>query len=435
MYFNQRTHTCGELRENHISQKVVLNGWVDNRRDLGGLIFDDVRDRYGITQVVFEPTFNQEAHNTARDLRNEFVISVEGVVRKRPPETDNPNLATGHVDVMVDKLVILNEAKPSPIPIKDKIDTSEDVRLKYRYLDLRRSSLQKNLIMRHKMYQLARKFFDENNFIEIETPVLMKSTPEGARDYLVPSRLHKGKFYALPQSPQTYKQILMVSGFDRYFQIVKCFRDEDLRADRQPEFTQIDVEMSFADQQQIFEIVEKLMKILFKKFWDKELLLPLPKLTFDEAMEKYGSDKPDLRFDLQMKTLNDVFITTGFKVFQDQIKNNGIITGLVAPGCGDYTRNQLDVITDFVKKLGAGGLIWMRVKDNDLEAPIAKYLTDEERRNIINSLSAKPGDLLFILSGSRYKTLLIMGSLRLEMARRLELLRNDSEPALLWVTD
>ncbi|MGE5846702.1 MAG: aspartate--tRNA ligase [Ignavibacteria bacterium] len=435
MYFNQRTHTCGELRENHISQKVVLNGWVDNRRDLGGLIFVDIRDRYGITQVVFEPTFNQEAHNTARDLRNEFVISVEGVVRKRPPETDNPNLETGHVDVMVDKLVILNEAKPSPIPIKDKIETSEDVRLKYRYLDLRRSSLQRNLLMRHKMYQLVRKFFDENNFVEIETPVLMKSTPEGARDYLVPSRLHKGKFYALPQSPQTYKQILMVSGFDRYFQIVKCFRDEDLRADRQPEFTQIDVEMSFADQQQIFELVEKLMKILFKKIWNKELLLPLPKLTFDEAMEKYGSDKPDLRFDLQMKTLNDIFITTNFKVFQDQIKNNGIITGLVAPGCGDYTRNQLDVITDFVKKLGAGGLIWMRVKDNDLEAPIAKYLTDEEKRNIVNSLSAKPGDLLFILSGSRNKTLSIMGILRLEIARRLELIRNDSEPALLWVTD
>ncbi|HVO75732.1 MAG TPA: aspartate--tRNA ligase [Ignavibacteriaceae bacterium] len=435
MYFNQRTHTCGELRENHIGQKVVLNGWVDNRRDLGGLIFVDVRDRYGITQVVFEPGFNPEAHNSAKELRSEFVISVEGTVRKRPPETDNPNLATGHVDVMVDKLVILNEAKPTPIPIKDKIDTSEDIRLKYRYLDLRRTSLQKNLLMRHRMYQLVRKFFDENNFIEIETPVLMKSTPEGARDYLVPSRLHKGKFYALPQSPQTYKQILMVSGFDRYFQIVKCFRDEDLRADRQPEFTQIDVEMSFIDQHQIFEIVEKLMKILFKEIWNKELPLPLPILTFDEAMEKYGSDKPDLRFDLQMKTLNHVFHATSFKVFQDQIKNNGIITGLVAPKCGDYTRNQLDVITDFVKKLGAGGLIWMRVKENDLEAPISKYLTEEEKKNIIASLSAKPGDLLFILSGSKNKTLTIMGNLRLEMARRLDLIKGDSQPALLWVTD
>jgi len=435
MHFNPRTHTCGELRENHIGKKVVLNGWVDNRRDLGGLIFVDIRDRYGITQVVFEPGFNEEAHNSAKDLRNEFVISVEGTVRRRPPETDNPNLATGHVDVMINKLVILNEAKPSPIPIKDKIDTSEDVRLKYRYLDLRRSSLQKNLLMRHRMYQMVRKFFDENNFIELETPVLMKSTPEGARDYLVPSRLHKGKFYALPQSPQTYKQILMVSGFDRYFQIVKCFRDEDLRADRQPEFTQIDVEMSFVDQQQIFELVEKLMQILFKEIWNRELSLPLPKLTFDEAMEKYGSDKPDLRFNLQMKTLNEVFISTGFKVFQDQIKNNGTITGLVAPRCGDYTRNQLDVITDFVKKLGAGGLIWMRVKENDLEAPIAKYLTDEEKENLVRSLGAKAGDLLFILSGSKIKTLSIMGNLRLEMARRLELLKDNLKPALLWVTD
>jgi len=435
MHFNPRTHTCGELRENHIGKIVVLNGWVDNRRDLGGLIFVDIRDRYGITQVVFEPGFNEEAHNSAKDLRNEFVISVEGTVRRRPPETDNPNLATGHVDVMINKLVILNEAKPSPIPIKDKIDTSEDVRLKYRYLDLRRSSLQKNLLMRHRMYQMVRKFFDENNFIELETPVLMKSTPEGARDYLVPSRLHKGKFYALPQSPQTYKQILMVSGFDRYFQIVKCFRDEDLRADRQPEFTQIDVEMSFVDQQQIFELVEKLMQILFKEIWNRELSLPLPKLTFDEAMEKYGSDKPDLRFNLQMKTLNEVFISTGFKVFQDQIKNNGTITGLVAPRCGDYTRNQLDVITDFVKKLGAGGLIWMRVKENDLEAPIAKYLTDEEKENLVRSLGAKAGDLLFILSGSKIKTLSIMGNLRLEMARRLELLKDNLKPALLWVTD
>jgi aspartyl-tRNA synthetase len=435
MHFNPRTHTCGELRENNIGQKVVLNGWVDNRRDLGGLIFIDIRDRYGITQVVFEPGFNEEAHNSAKGLRNEFVVSVEGIVRKRPPETDNPNLATGHVDVMVNKLVILNEAKPSPIPIKDKIDTSEDVRLKYRYLDLRRSSLQRNLLMRHRMYQVVRKFFDENNFVEIETPVLMKSTPEGARDYLVPSRLHKGKFYALPQSPQIYKQILMVSGFDRYFQIVKCFRDEDLRADRQPEFTQVDVEMSFVDQQHIFELVEQLMKTLFKEIWNKELSLPLLRLTFNEAMEKYGSDKPDLRFNLQIKTLNHVFVSTEFKVFKDQIKNNGIITGLVAPGCGDYTRNQLDVITDFVKKLGAGGLIWLRVKDNDLEAPIAKYLTAEEKTKLVESLSAKTGDLLFILSGAKIKTLSIMGSLRMEMARRLELLKDGSEPALLWVTD
>ncbi len=339
---------------------------------------------------------------------------------------------------MVSRLVILNEAKTPPFQIKDDVDTSEDVRLKYRYLDLRRPSMQKNILMRHKMYQIVRRYFDMNNFVEVETPVLMKSTPEGARDYLVPSRLHKGKFYALPQSPQQYKQLLMVSGLDRYFQIVKCFRDEDLRADRQPEFTQIDVEMSFIDQQNIFEIVEGLMKILFKEIWNKDLPV-IPKLTFDEAMEKYGSDKPDLRVDLQMVTLNHVFENTSFKVFNDSIKNNGIITGLLAPGCGEYTRNQLDVLTDFVKKLGAGGLIWMRVKESpsgaDLEAPIAKFLSDEEKKNIIEGLNAKPGDLLFILTGSKLKTLSIMGQLRLEMARRLDLIKPDAEPKLLWVTD
>ena len=267
----------------------------------------------------------------------------------------------------------------------------------------------------------------------------MKSTPEGARDYLVPSRLHKSKFYALPQSPQQYKQLLMVSGLDRYFQIVKCFRDEDLRADRQPEFTQIDVEMSFIDQDNIFGIVEGLMKILFKEIWNRDLQLPLPQLTFDEAVEKYGSDKPDLRFELEMTTLNHVFEKTTFKVFQDHIKNKGIITGLVAPGCGEYTRNQLDVLTDFVKKQGAGGLIWMRVKESDsgieLEAPIAKFLTDEEKSDLVKTLKAKSGDLIFILTGPKLKVLSIMGSLRLEMARRLELIGPDAAPRLLWVTD
>jgi aspartyl-tRNA synthetase len=336
---------------------------------------------------------------------------------------------------MVNKLIILNEAKTPPFPIKDGIDTSEDVRLKYRYIDLRRPSMQNNLLMRHKMYQLVRKYFDANSFIEVETPVLMKSTPEGARDYLVPSRLHKGKFYALPQSPQQYKQLLMVSGLDRYFQVVKCFRDEDLRADRQPEFTQIDVEMSFIDQENIFEVVEGLMKILYKEISNRDLQLPLPRLTFDEALEKYGSDKPDLRFDLEMVTLNHVFENTTFKVFQDHVKNKGIITGMVAPGCGEYTRNQLDVLTDYVKKLGAGGLIWMRVKENELEAPIAKFLTDEEKNNLIKEVKAKPGDLIFILTGSKLKALSLMGSLRLEMARRLNLITPESEPKLLWVTD
>ncbi len=293
--------------------------------------------------------------------------------------------------------------------------------------------------MRHTMYQIVRKYFDENSFVEVETPVLMKSTPEGARDYLVPSRLHKGKFYALPQSPQQYKQLLMVSGLDRYFQIVKCFRDEDLRADRQPEFTQIDVEMSFIDQENIFGIVEGLMKILFKEVWNREINMPIPRLTFDEAVEKYGSDKPDLRFELEMTTLNSVFENTTFKVFQDHIKNKGIITGLLAPGCGEYTRNQLDVLTDFVKKQGAGGLIWMRVKESgsgvELEAPIAKFLSEEEKSNLVSALKAKAGDLIFILTGPKFKVLSIMGSLRLEMARRLNLIQPESEPKLLWVTD
>ncbi len=439
MEFKIRTHTCGELRQSNIGENVVLNGWVDTRRDLGGLIFIDLRDRYGITQIVFEPSFNEKAHREAGNLRNEYVISIEGIVRKRPPETDNSDIATGHIDVMANKLVILNEAKTPPFPIKDKIETSEDIRLKYRYLDLRRNAVQKNLLLRHKMYQLTRLYFDRKNFVEVETPVLMKSTPEGARDYLVPSRIHKGKFYALPQSPQTYKQILMVSGLDRYFQIVKCFRDEDLRADRQPEFTQIDVEMSFIDQEDIFEVVEGLMKIFFKEIWGKELKLPLPRLSFDEAMEKYGIDKPDLRFALGMITLNDIFANTGFKVFKEQIENKGIISGLVAPGCGEYTRNQLDVLTDFVKKLGAGGLIWMRVKESgsgtELEAPVAKFLSPEEKKNLIEKLNAKPGDLIFILSGQKLKALSIMGQLRLEMARRLDLIKKDSIPQLLWVTD
>ena len=435
MFFKTRTHTCGELRQGNIGQDVVLNGWVDTRRDLGGLIFIDLRDRYGITQVVFEPTFDKEAHELASKLRTEFVISIEGHVRKRPPETDNPKIPTGHIDVMVKKLVILNEAQTPPFPISDNVNASEDLRLKYRYLDLRRPAVQKNLLLRHKMYQITRQYFDKQGFVEVETPVLMKSTPEGARDYLVPSRLHAGKFYALPQSPQQYKQILMVAGMDRYFQIVKCFRDEDLRADRQPEFTQIDVEMSFVDTENIFEVMEGLMKILFNEVWDKELKTPIPRVSFDEAMEKYGSDKPDLRFNLEMKNLNNVFANTTFKVFQDQLKNKGTITGLVAPGCGEYTRNQLDVLTDFVKKLGAGGLIWMRVKEDGLDAPISKFLTEEEKKSLVETLGAKVGDLIFMITGPRLKALSIMGFLRLEMARRLELIKPDAEPRLLWVTD
>lgn len=435
MKFNRRTHTCGELKEENIGQQVVLNGWVDTRRDLGGVIFIDIRDRHGITQIVFEPSFNETAHEIGKDLRSEFVISIEGKVRRRPEGTENSGITTGYVDVMVERVVVLNKSLTPPFQIKDGVEVNEDVRLKYRYLDLRRKEMQDNMILRHKMYQSVRKYFDANSFVEIETPVLMKSTPEGARDFLVPSRTHKGRFYALPQSPQQYKQLLMVAGFDRYFQIVKCFRDEDLRADRQPEFTQIDLEMSFVDTEDVFEIMEGLMKQLMKEVKGYDLKTPIPRLTFNEAMEKYGSDKPDLRFDLEMTTLNETFVQTEFKVFKDILAEKGVITGLNAKGCGSYTRNQLDVLTDYVKKLGAGGLIWMRVKEDGLEAPIAKFLTDKEKANLQESLKAEAGDLLLILSGPKLKALSIMGNLRLEIGKRMDLIKKNSDPKLLWVTD
>lgn len=435
MRYKKRTRTCGELRESDIGQIVTLNGWVDNRRDLGGVIFIDLRDRYGITQIVFEPNYNSKAHNDAKDLRNEWVISVTGKVRRRPEGTENFELETGLIDVMVDEVTVLNKAQTPPFPIEDNINTSEETRLKYRYLDLRRRPMQRNLILRHKMYQIVRRYFDENNFLEIETPFLMKSTPEGARDFLVPSRLHKGHFYALPQSPQTYKQLLMVSGFDRYFQIVKCFRDEDLRADRQYEFTQIDVEMSFVDEEDIFAIVEGLMKRLYSETLGLDLKTPFPRLKYKDAMELYGSDKPDLRIDLKLVKLNHIFSNSNFRLFSDAIKKGGIVCAINAKGCGNYTRNQLDVLTDFVKKLGSGGLIWIRVTENGLESPTLKFFTEDEKAELIKATNAELGDLILIQAGDWKKTLSIMGTLRLEMARRMDLIPRNSEPKLLWVTD
>jgi len=435
MNFKRRTHTCGELRETDAGKKIVLNGWVDRRRDLGGVIFIWLRDRYGKTQVIFEPESDAEAYESAKKLRAEFVIAVEGEVRKRPDDAVNEELETGQIDLLGSKLVILNESETPPFPVKDNIDAFEDLRLKYRYLDLRRSPLQKNLLLRSRMYQLVRKYFDENDFVEIETPVLMKSTPEGARDYLVPSRVHKHKFYALPQSPQTYKQLLMVSGFDKYFQIVKCFRDEDLRADRQPEFTQIDIEMSFVDQENVFETVEGLMKMLFREIWDKDLQLPIPQLTFDQALEQYGSDKPDLRFDMQLHTLNDIFVDSQFKVFKDTINSGGIVSGLVASGCAGYSRNQIDGLTKKIKELGAGGLVWFKVMDDSLNSPVAKFLNDDEKNNLTSKLQAKQGDLMLILAGEKLSTLNQMGALRLEIAKREELIKPETSPSLLWVTD
>jgi aspartyl-tRNA synthetase len=435
MNFKRRTHTCGELRTKDVGKAVVLNGWVDRRRDLGGVIFIGLRDRYGITQVVFDSEQNESAHQIGKELRNEFVVSVEGTVRKKPDDQIVSNMDTGEIDVVVESVAILNEAETPPFPIKDNVDAFDELKLKYRYLDLRRAPLQKNLMIRHRMYQVVRNYFDKNSFIEIETPVLMKSTPEGARDYLVPSRIHKGRFYALPQSPQTYKQLLMVSGFDKYFQIVKCFRDEDQRADRQPEFTQIDVEMSFVDTEDVFEAVEGLMKILFKQIWNKELKFPVARLTFDEAMVKYGSDKPDIRFALELITLNDVFKDSKFKVFKDAVSSNGIVTGIAAPGCAGYSRNQIDNLTAVVKKRGAKGLVWLKVKEDELDSPVAKFLNDDEKENLRKQFNANTGDLILILAGDRLDTLTQMGALRLEMANRLELVNEESEPKLLWVTD
>ncbi len=435
MKFKKRTHTCGELRDQHIGQTVTLNGWVDNRRDLGGVIFIDLRDRYGITQIVFEPSYNAEAHEQAKDLRNEWVVSVTGKVRRRPEGTENPEIETGMIDVMVDEVSILNKAQTPPFPIEDRIDTNEEIRLRYRYLDLRRRPMQRNLILRHKMYQVVRKYFDENNFLEIETPFLMKSTPEGARDFLVPSRIHKGYFYALPQSPQTYKQILMVAGFDRYFQIVRCFRDEDLRADRQYEFTQIDVEMSFVDEEDVFNIVEGLMKRLYKEILDIEIETPFKRLKYEESMELYGSDKPDLRFDLQLFNLNSIFERSEFRLFSEAIKKGGIVSALNAKGCGNYTRNQLDVLTDFVKKLGSGGLIWIRVNENGLDSPTLKFFNDAEQKALIEKTKSEIGDLILIQAGEWRKTLTIMGALRLEMAKRMDLIKQNVKPQILWITD
>jgi len=435
MKFNIRTHTCGELREKNVGERVILNGWVDRRRDLGGLIFIWLRDRYGIIQVVFQQEANKDAYEIAKKLRSEFVVSVEGTVRKRPEDAVNKDMETGAVDVLADKLIILNEAETPPFAIKDETDAFEDLRLKYRYLDLRRPALQKVLLLRHRMYQLVRKYFDSNNFVEVETPVLMKSTPEGARDYLVPSRVHKGKFYALPQSPQQYKQLLMVSGFDRYFQIVKCFRDEDLRADRQPEFTQIDVEMSFITQEQIFSIVEGLMKLLFKEVWNIDLSIPIKRLSYEEAMTKYGSDKPDLRFGIQLYILNEVFSNSEFKVFREVLDSKGIVTGLIAPGCASFSRNQIDGLTNFVKGLGAKGLVWFKVQEAAIDSPTAKFLNEEEKKNLLSALEAKQNDLILILAGERSSTLSKMGALRLELAKKLELIKPETPPALIWITD
>jgi aspartyl-tRNA synthetase len=433
--FKQRTCTCGDLNESYIDQVVTLNGWVDTSRNLGGVIFIDLRDRYGITQIVFQPQNNVEAYKVADTLRSEYVISVTGKVEKRPQGTENPKISTGNIEVLAYECEILNSAETVPFPIDDKVEVSEDIRLKYRYLDLRRKTLQNSLILRHKFNQEVRNYLSENNFLEIETPYLMKSTPEGARDYLVPSRIHLGKFYALPQSPQTYKQVLMVAGMDRYFQIVRCFRDEDLRADRQPEFTQVDLEMSFVTEEDIFSLIENLFKRVFSKLFGKELMIPFQRMTYKDAMELYGSDKPDLRIDNKIVTITEDCKDTQFNLFNEAIANNKIIAGLKAKGLGNYTRNQLDNLTDYVKNLGAKGLIWIKLTDEGFDSSIKKFLNKEEFENICQKFNPQKGDLILLVIDEWKKVYPILGNLRLELAKRMNIEVDNSDFRFLWVYD
>ncbi len=434
MTYKKRTHTCGELRPEHIGKTATLTGWVDRRRDLGGVIFIDLRDRYGKTQVVFGPQHNEEVYQLAKDLRSEYVISVTGKVERRPAGTDNAELPTGQIDILTSELTILSKADTPPFPIEERVEANEDLRLKYRYLDLRREPMQRALLTRHRMYQIARRYFDELSFIEIETPVLMRSTPEGARDYLVPSRVHPGKFYALPQSPQTYKQILMVAGFDRYFQIVKCFRDEDLRADRQPEFTQIDVEMSFVDEVDVQTVTEGLIQKYFADIKGINVVAPFPRLTYRDAMESYGSDKPDLRFGLKFADFTPIVAGSGFKVFADNVAKGGVVAGFTVPGGASYTRNQMDNLVDYTKSLGVGGLAYIKLTEKGAESAIEKFLGKDMLIKICEKAGAMKGDLVLIVSDAWQKTYTVLGTLRLEMAKRLNLI-DESKFSLLWVTD
>ncbi|HKL16168.1 MAG TPA: aspartate--tRNA ligase [Balneolaceae bacterium] len=429
-----RTHTCGDLTKEMVDQEVVLNGWVSSRRDLGGVIFIDLRDRYGITQVVFDES-NKELHKRAEDLRPEYVIGIKGRVLLRDEETINPSMATGEIEIEVSELEIYSEAETPPFEIKDGIPTNEDTRMKYRYLDLRRPEMQQNMMLRSRLYYTIRSFYHSNNFSEIETPVLMKSTPEGARDYLVPSRVNAGKFFALPQSPQTYKQLLMVSGMDRYFQIVKCFRDEDLRADRQPEFTQIDVEMSFVDEEQIYRTHEELMATIWKEHMNVDIATPFPRITHREAMETYGSDKPDTRFGLTIKDLSDLLGDCGFKIFETTVKKGGRIVAINVPGKGDLGRGALDRLTEDVKReTGAAGLIYIKVSDGEHLCSVGKFLTDEKVDEMVNRSEAEDGDLVLILAGPNPDVYKQMGILRLMMGKDLELI-DTSAYNFLWVTD
>lgn len=429
----KRTHMCGELRLEDAGKEVVLNGWVAKARSLGGLVFVDIRDKSGITQITFNEDIPEELLEKAKSLRSEYVIGVTGTVKERSSKNDN--LPTGAIEVFANDLVIYSEADTPPIYIKDDDNVDENLRLKYRYLDLRKRKMQRNLSFRHRLTKLVRDYFDENGFTEVETPMLIKPTPEGARDYLVPSRVNQGSFYALPQSPQMFKQLLMVAGTDRYFQIVKCFRDEDLRADRQPEFTQIDLEMSFADSDDVISMQEGLLKRIMKELKGIDIDTPFPRLTYKEAMERYGSDKPDTRFDIELNKLNDIFEESDFMVFKDALETGGDIRGISIPGgAAEFSRKKIDKLTDEAKHYGAKGLLWIKVEEDGFSSSASKFLNDGELTKVAERCGSKPGDIIFIVSAQPKVVFDTLGWLRRKIAEILGLL-DDNKFNFLWVVD
>jgi aspartyl-tRNA synthetase len=431
----ERTHYCGEVTLQDVGSKVQLKGWVQKRRDLGGLIFIDMRDRTGIVQVIFNPEISEEALKLAESVRNEYVLHVEGTVVEREAGQINKNLPTGYIEVQATDVKILNTAKTPPFTISDKTDVSEDVRLKYRYLDLRRPVMLETFKLRHKVTKAMRDFLDGEGFLEVETPILTKSTPEGARDYLVPSRVHPGEFYALPQSPQIFKQLLMVGGFERYYQVARCFRDEDLRADRQPEFTQIDIETSFLTQEELISMMETMMASVMKDAKGLEVTTPFPRMTYDEAMGRYGSDKPDTRFAMELTDLSEFAADCGFKVFTSAVESGGQVKAINAKGAADkYSRKDIDALTEFVKIYGAKGLAWLKVEADGLKGPIAKFFNEEDSATIIRLLEAEAGDLLLFVADKKNVVADSLGALRLKLGKELELI-DESKFNFLWVTD
>ncbi len=429
----RRTHGCCELGAKDIGEEVVLMGWVLRRRDHGGVIFVDLRDRDGITQVVFNPVVDQAVHAKAHSIRNEYVLAVRGKVDPRPDGMVNPNLQTGEIEVLVSELKILNPAKTPPFLIEDNIDVSENIRLKHRHLDLRRPQMQRNLILRHQAGASVRNYLNSQGFLDLETPFLTRSTPEGARDYLVPSRVNPGQFYALPQSPQIFKQLFMMSGYDRYYQIVRCFRDEDLRADRQPEFTQIDIEMSFVGEEEVIQLTEGMMTTLFKDVLNLEVKTPFPRLTYEEAVGRYGLDKPDTRFGLELDDISDIVADSGFKVFSGAVKKGGIVKALNAKGCINFSRKEIDDLTDFVAVYRAKGMAWIKVRDDGWQSPITKFFTDKEKKVLAERIEMEPGDLIFFVADQPKIVNEALGNLRNHLGHRLNLIDNDRFE-FLWVT-